>query len=196
MNIDKKRIIIAVTGASGSCYARLLAQRLLACGQIGRLALIVTDNGQKVAAYEDGDEWFSSPGIVRYDNHDLFSDPASGSARFDTMVVIPCSMGMLGKIASGVSDDLVSRSADVMLKERRRLILVTRETPLNSIHIANMQTVTAAGAIVCPASPSFYSLPRNIEQVCMSVVERVMSLMDIDDGQYRWKNPGKENRNK
>ena len=184
--MDKKRIIVAVTGASGSCYARLLAERLLASGQVERLALIVTDNGQQVAAFEDSDGWFSSEGITRYDNHDMFVAPASGSARFDAMAVIPCSMGMLGRIASGVADDLVSRAADVMLKERRRLVMVTRETPLSAIHISNMQAVTAAGAVVCPASPSFYARPHDIDGLCMSVVERVMSLLGIEDGQYRW----------
>jgi 4-hydroxy-3-polyprenylbenzoate decarboxylase len=101
-------------------------------------------------------------------------------------VVVPCSMGTLGRIAAGTSDDLICRAADVILKERRRLILVARDTPLNLIHIRNMQTVTEAGGIICPAVPSFYSLPKTIEDVALTVVNRVVDLIGLDHQSYRW----------
>ncbi len=184
--MNKKNIIIAVTGASGSRYARLFARRLLDSGQAERVALIATDNARDVAAYEDSVEWFSWDGLTLYDNGDMFSPPASGSARFDAMVVIPCSMGMLGRIASGVSNDLISRAADVMLKERRPLVIVPRETPLNYIHVDNMRTLTMAGAVICPASPSFYAMPEDIDALCMSVVDRVLSLIGVEVDAYHW----------
>jgi 4-hydroxy-3-polyprenylbenzoate decarboxylase len=111
---------------------------------------------------------------------------ASGSARFDTMVIVPCSMGTLGRIAGGISDDLVTRAADVILKERRKLILVARDMPLNLIHIRNMQTVTEAGGIICPAIPSYYSKPKTVEELAMTVVNRVIDLIGLEHESYRW----------
>ena len=111
---------------------------------------------------------------------------ASGSAGFDTMIVCPCSMGTLGRIASGVSDDLITRSADVILKERRKLILVVRETPYSLIHINNMKTVTEAGGIICPATPSFYSLPKTAEEIAGTVINRVIDLVGFENDSYRW----------
>jgi 4-hydroxy-3-polyprenylbenzoate decarboxylase len=102
------------------------------------------------------------------------------------MIICPASMGILGRIAGGTSDDLIARGADVMLKERRKLILVPRETPYNLIHIRNMETLTLAGAIICPASPSFYSKPASIDELVMTVVERVISLAGFDDDRFRW----------
>ena len=132
MKMDgRRKIIVAVTGASGSVYARLLCEALSRVAELGEIALIVTGNGRRVAAFEDGDKWLSDSRFTRYDDDDLFAAPASGSASYDAMAVIPCSMGTVGRIASGVSDNLVCRAADVMLKERRRLILVTREAPLS-----------------------------------------------------------------
>ena len=185
--MDKKRkIIVAVTGASGSVYARLLCGALARAQEVGEIALIVTPNGRRVAAFEDQDGWFSDPRYALYDDADLFGAPASGSASFDAMVVVPCSMGMAGRIAGGISDDLVSRAADVMLKERRRLVLVTREAPLNTIHLQNLVRLSEAGAVVCPASPSFYSKPATVEQLCGTIVERVVSLLGIDAPHYEW----------
>jgi 4-hydroxy-3-polyprenylbenzoate decarboxylase len=111
---------------------------------------------------------------------------ASGSAGYHALVVIPCSMGTLGRIAAGISDDLITRAADVQLKERRKLILVTRETPLNLIQIRNMATVTEAGGIICPATPSFYSLPTNMEELALTVVHRVVDLLGLNIDSYRW----------
>ena len=111
---------------------------------------------------------------------------ASGSAKFDTMVVIPCSMGVLGRIAGGISDDLITRAADVILKERRKLVLVPRDMPFSLIHIRNMQTITEAGGIICPAMPSYYSKPKTIEELAMTVVNRVVDLIGLEDESYRW----------
>lgn len=184
--MKKKRIIVAVTGASGSLYARLLCTQLASAPGVGEIALIATPNGEAVAAFEDQAQWLSSPRFTRYVNDDLFAPPASGSAGYDAMAVIPCSMGMAGRIASGVSNDLASRAADVMLKERRRLILVTREAPLSTIHLRNLTALSECGAVVCPASPSFYSRPEQIEELCGTIVERVLSLLEIDLPRYRW----------
>lgn len=182
----KKNIIVAVTGASGSIYGRLLCERLATADGVGEIALIVTDNGRRVAAFEDSDAWMADPRFTLYDNADLFGAPASGSARYDAMAVVPCSMGMAGRIASGVSDDLVSRAADVMLKERRPLVLVTRETPFSTIHLRNLTTLSECGAVVCPACPSFYSHPSDIESLCGTVVERAVGLLGVRIPHFRW----------
>ena len=181
----KKRIVIGVTGASGSLYARLLTEKLLTYDEAD-ISVIVTDNGMAVMRFEDETDWLRQEGLKYYDNNDLFSAPASGSARFDAMVVIPCSMGTLGRIASGVSADLLGRAADVMLKERRTLILVPRELPLHTIHLRNMTALSECGAIICPASPSFYSRPETVESVCRTVTDRVVSLLGFDPGTREW----------
>ena len=187
MKMDgRRKIIVAVTGASGSVYARLLCEALSRVAELGEIALIVTGNGCRVAAFEDGDEWLSDSRFTRYDDDDLFAAPASGSASYDAMAVIPCSMGMAGRIAAGVSNDLASRAADVMLKERRRLILVPREAPLGTIHLRNLTTLSECGAVICPAAPSFYPHPRNIEDLCGTIVERVLTLLDVEVPHYEW----------
>jgi 4-hydroxy-3-polyprenylbenzoate decarboxylase len=122
----------------------------------------------------------------KFSNDDMFASPASGSAAWDAMVVVPCSMGCVGRIASGVSSDLIARAADVMLKEGRTLIVVPRETPLGLIHLRNLTTLAEAGAVVMPASPSFYSRPEEIEAVCATVVERIMARLGIDTPRYEW----------
>src|SRR5690606_26171403 len=127
-----------------------------------------------------------------YSKHDFMAPFASGLAKFDTMYVCPCSMGTLARIAQGISSDLTRRAADVILKERRRLVLVTRETPLSSIHIKNMDMVTQAGGIICPASPSFYSVPKTFEELAATVVDRILSLCDIHVDSYSW---GSEQKN-
>ena len=111
---------------------------------------------------------------------------ASGSAQYDTMIICPCSMGTLARIAQGVSNDLTTRAADVILKERRKLILVTRETPLSLIHIENMKTITLSGGIILPASPSFYSRPDSIDSLASTVIDRVLDLAGIENVTYRW----------
>lgn len=183
----KRKIVIAVTGASGSIYAKLLLQQLQKLqSQIADVAVVMSTNAKQVWALELGDDSFKQLPFKFYDKHDFMVPFASGSARYDTMVIIPCSMGTLGRIASGISDDLVTRAADVILKERRRLILVARDTPFNLIHIRNMQTVTEAGGIICPAVPSFYSKPTTVEEVAMTVVNRVIDLIGLEHDSYRW----------
>ena len=111
---------------------------------------------------------------------------ASGSGKYDIMIIVPCSMGTLGRIAGGISNDLITRAADVILKERRKLIAVVRDTPYNLIHIRNMETVTLAGGIICPATPSFYSKPKTLEEVAATVVDRVIDLAGLTINTYRW----------
>ena len=183
----KKRIVIAITGASGAIYAKLLLEKLQQLNaQIDQVAVVISDNAKQVWQYELGNEDYQNIPFKFYAKTDFMAPFASGSARFDTMVIVPCSMGTLGRIASGVSDDLVTRAADVILKERRKLILVARDMPFNLIHIRNMATVTEAGGIICPAVPSYYSKPKTIEDVAMTVVNRVIDLMGLENESYRW----------
>ena len=147
----------------------------------------MSDNAKDVWEYELGDTSWNELPFTIYGKKDFFAPFASGSARFDTMVICPCSMGTMGRIAGGISDDLITRAADVVLKERRKLILVSRDTPLNLIHINNMKTVTEAGGIICPASPSFYSRPTDLEALAATVVDRVIDLIGLELDTYRWK---------
>lgn len=181
----RRRIIIGITGASGSLYARLLVQKLLACEGV-ELSVIVTDNGLAVMRYEDEIDWLRDERLKYYDNHNFFAAPASGSARFDAMVVVPCTMGTIGRIAAGVSTDLLVRAADVMLKERRTLIIVPRELPVSTIHLRNMTTLSECGAVICPASPSFYNRPATVEAVCETVTDRIVDLLGLDSGAREW----------
>ena len=182
-----KKIVVAVTGASGSIYAKsILDKLLLASNQWDELALVMTENAKQVWQTELGNDNHKNYSIRNYGVSDFMAPFASGSGQFDTMIIIPCSMGTLGRIASGVSNDLISRAADVILKEKRRLICVVRDTPYNLIHIRNMETVTLAGGIICPATPSFYSKPQTIEQVAATVVDRVLDLAGIDIKTFRW----------
>jgi len=190
--MSKRKIVVAITGASGAIYAQLLLQKLQQLSpQIAELAIVMSDNAKQVWQFElDNTDYDKLPYKI-YAKNDFMAPFASGSARFDTMVVIPCSMGTLGRIASGTSDDLIARAADVILKERRKLILVARDTPLNLIHIRNMVTVTEAGGIICPAVPSFYSKPKGIEEIAMTVVNRVIDLMGLESESYRWSEQGR-----
>lgn len=179
------RVIVAITGASGSIYARLTIEALLRAPEVEQIALLYSDTAREVVAFE-GVDIPSDERIKLYDNHDLFAPVASGSAAYDAMIVVPSSVGTLGRIAHGLSQTLIERAADVMLKERRRLILVVREAPYSLIHLRNMTALTEAGGIVVPASPSFYSRPLTIEEACMTVVERVIALLGIDQPHYEW----------
>ena len=180
------RVVVAITGASGSIYARLTIEALLRSSQVEHIALVYSDTAREVIAFE-GVVIPDDERITVYDNHNLFASVASGSAAYDAMVVVPSSVGTLGRIAHGLSQTLIERAADVMLKERRRLLLVVRETPYSLIHLRNMTTLTEAGAIVVPASPSFYSHPSTIEEVCMTVVERIVALLGIEQPHYVWR---------
>ncbi len=191
-----RKIILAIGGASGAIYARLIAERLIAVAQsepdyFSQVALICSDQALAIAQHEDSAAWMDNELFTRYSNQDFFAAPASGSAAFDTMIVVPCSMGFVGRVSAGIADSLMLRAADVMLKERARLVLVTRETPLSTIHTDNLARLNHAGAIICPASPSFYSQPKSIEELCGSVVERVLKLCEIDTPSYIW---GEDNK--
>jgi 4-hydroxy-3-polyprenylbenzoate decarboxylase len=182
-----QKIVVAITGASGAIYARLLIEKLLAIkDQWTDLAVVMTDNARLVWQTELGDNAFEEYPLKYYRQNDFMAPFASGSGRYNTMIIVPCSMGTLGRIATGVSSDLISRAADVVLKERRKLICVIRDTPYNLIHIRNMATVTEAGGIICPATPSFYSKPGTIEAVALTVVDRVLDLAGFDINAFRW----------
>lgn len=184
---NKRKIIVAITGASGSIYAKLLLDFLLSQQNI-EVGVVLSDNAKIVWKHELGNQEYNNYPFTFYSKNDFNAPFASGSAKYDTMVVIPCSMGTLGRIANGISNDLLTRAADVILKERRKLILVARETPYNLIHINNMKTITEAGGIICPATPSFYSQPKTIEDVAKTVVNRVIDLIGLDSKSYRWGN--------
>ncbi|MEO7306405.1 MAG: UbiX family flavin prenyltransferase [Ferruginibacter sp.] len=182
-----KKIVIAITGASGSIYADLLLKKLQQLnGQWEALSLVMTSNAKEVWKIELGNEKFSNYDVKLYSQQDFNAPFASGSGQYDTMIIIPCSMGTLGRIACGISNDLISRAADVVLKERRKLICVVRDTPYNLIHIRNMETITLAGGIICPATPSFYSNPATIEELAATVVDRVIDLAGLHNESYRW----------
>lgn len=181
------KIVIAITGASGAIYPKLLIERLLSIPeQWSELSVVMSNNAKQVWQMELQNEDYTSYPIKYYDKHDFNAPFASGSARYNIMIVAPCSMGTLGRIANGISDDVVTRAADVVLKERRKLILLARETPYNLIHIRNMETITLAGGIICPASPSFYSNPQTIEQLASTVTDRVLDLAGLTIDSYRW----------
>lgn len=181
-----RKIIVAVTGASGAIYARKTLEALMDVPYLEQIAVVTSRNGEAVAAYE-GETLPDTDGrIVRYGNDDMFAPPASGSARYDAMIIVPCSVGSAGRIASGTSQDLIGRAADVMLKERRRLILVVRETPLSTIHLNNLAAISECGGIILPASPSFYSHPVDIEDLCGTVTGRILDLLEIENDAYRW----------
>lgn len=183
------KIVIAITGASGSIYPKLLLDKLQQLeNQWSSIGIIITDNAKIVWKTELGNEDYNIYNATYYSKNDFMAPFASGSGDYDTMIIIPCSMGTLGRIASGISDDLTSRAADVILKERRKLICVVRETPYNLVHIRNMETITLAGGIICPATPSFYSRPKNIEEAAITVVDRVLDLAGLKISTFRWGN--------
>lgn len=172
------RIVVAITGASGSLYA----QRLLDALDPARHAVhvVLSRYAQAVLGEELPDGLRLREGVVTHNLRSMNAPFASGSNPFDAMVVIPCSMGTLGRIAHGVSDDLLLRAADVMLKERRKLILVPRETPLSLIHLENLRLLLQAGATILPANPSFYTRPQTVEAVADTVVARVLDHLGLE----------------
>jgi 4-hydroxy-3-polyprenylbenzoate decarboxylase len=182
-----KKIVVAVGGSSGSIYAKVLLDRLAGLkDQWEAVGLVMSKNACFNWELELGDKSYEQYDFDRYDTKDFMAPFASGSAQYDTMIICPCSMGQMGRIAAGLSTDLVGRAADVMLKERRNLILVPRDTPYNLIHIRNMETITLAGGIICPASPSFYSLPKTFEALAATVTDRVLDLAGFKLDSYRW----------
>ena len=192
--VDKKpyfkimnKVVVAITGASGTIYARLLLGKIFAMkDQCDELAMVMTENAKQVWETETGNDDYKNLPVKNYSTTDFTAPFASGSGKFNTMIIVPCSMGTLGRIATGVSNDLITRAADVILKERRKLICVVRDTPYSLIHIRNMETVTLAGGIICPATPSFYSVPKTIDEVAATVVDRVLDLAGFDIKTFRW----------
>ncbi len=183
------KIAVAITGASGSVYAKLLLDKLLLLrDQYQEVGVVMSKNAKEIWEAELGNDSYNSYPFRYFDKFDFTAPFASGSARYNIMMVVPCSMGTLGRIAAGISDDLVTRAADVILKERRKLILMVRDTPYNLIHIRNMETVTLAGGIICPATPSFYSKPSTIEELAATVVDRALDLAGLDFASFRWGN--------
>jgi 4-hydroxy-3-polyprenylbenzoate decarboxylase len=180
----KKKIVVAVTGASGSIYARRLLQHLAQHPTEPEVGVVLSKNAPDVWKHELG----TGPDLPFkvYSRDDFWAPFASGSARYTEMVIVPCSMGTLGRIAHGISDDLITRAADVILKERRRLICVLRDTPYNQIHLQNMLTVDRAGGIILPASPSFYSRPTDFDSLADTVISRVLDLIGLPSDSYRW----------
>lgn len=181
------KIVLAITGASGSIYPKLLLDRLLTIKeQWSDLAVVMSQNAKLVWKTELDNELYTQYPVKFYEANDFMAPFASGSGRYNIMIIAPCSMGTLSRIATGVSTDLVTRAADVVLKERRKLICMIRDTPYNLIHIRNMETVTLAGGIICPATPSFYSKPTTIEEVAATVTDRILDLAGLDITTYRW----------
>ena len=181
------KIVLAITGASGSLYPKLLIEKLLTIrDQWEDLAIVMTENAKQIWKTELNDEDYQRYPLKIHTNDDFMAPFASGSARYNCMLIAPCSMGTLGRIANGISNDLITRAADVMLKERRKLICVIRDTPYNLVHIRNMETITLAGGIICPATPSFYSNPTSIEALVSTVVDRVLDLSGFTYDSFRW----------
>ena len=181
------KLVIAATGASGTIYLqRLLEQIDCAANEVH---LIMSGHAKQVAAQEV-DELRIPEGVAKHPENDLNVPYVSGSARFDAMVIAPCSMSTLGRMASGSGETALLRTADVFLKERRKLIIVPRETPWNLIHARNVVTVLEAGAVVLPAIPSFYSRPQSVEEVVDTVVWRILDQLGLPNPHaFRWKDP-------
>jgi 4-hydroxy-3-polyprenylbenzoate decarboxylase len=187
MEQNKHKIVIGVSGASGAIYAKVLFDRLQQLQeQVEACGVLFSDNAKGVWLHELGNRCYEQLPFEKYAPHNFYAPFASGSAGYDAMIICPCSMGTLGRIASGVSNDLMTRAADVMLKERQKLVLVVRETPYNLIHINNMRTVTEAGGIICPATPSFYSKPLTFEALASTVVDRALVLAGFRIDGFRW----------
>jgi 4-hydroxy-3-polyprenylbenzoate decarboxylase len=181
------KIAVAITGASGSVYAKVLLERLQKMtDQVTEVGMVWSDNAYIVWQHELGDKSYESLPFKRWDKRDFMAPFASGSSSYSSLIICPCSMGTVGRIAGGISNDLITRAADVMLKERRKLICVVRETPYNLIHLRNMTAVTEAGGIICPATPSFYSIPQTIEEAADTVIQRVLQLCGLKTDGYKW----------
>lgn len=190
-----KQYVVGITGASGSIYGLRTIEALLEAG--ARVRLILTENGEKVIAYETGrepGEWIAefkarfSDLLILEDNKDLFSAAASGSHLADGMVIAPCSMSKLAHIAAGITPDLLTRAADVALKQRRPLVVMPRETPLSQIHLKNMLTLAECGAFIVPAMPAFYQKPKCLDDMADFMAGRVLDCLGVENHRYaRWK---------
>lgn len=194
-----KHILVAITGASGSRYGLRLTAELLRAGC--RVSLLLSEPGRQVLNYETGLGWsaesaecqrqvtthFASEDVISLDNSNLFAAVASGSNPADAMVICPCSMGTAGRVAAGLSETLLERAADVMLKERRPLLVVPRETPLSVIHLENLLRLARAGAVIIPAMPAFYHLPQSLDDLVDFVVGKVLDQLGVEHELFkRW----------
>jgi 4-hydroxy-3-polyprenylbenzoate decarboxylase len=188
-----KKIILGLTGASGSVYFLRLVGQL--SQQDIELHLIASQLGEKVLRYETGvtmEEqvklWSTNRArVILEDNSNLFSSAASGSSRFDAMAIVPCSMSTLAKLAHGIADTLLTRAADVMMKERRKLVLVPRETPLSTVHLKNMTELSQLGVTILPAMPGFYGRPETMDDLINFVVGKTLDCLEIENQYYtRW----------
>jgi 4-hydroxy-3-polyprenylbenzoate decarboxylase len=203
MPSDNKNIAVIMTGASGSVYGLRLVEKLLQTDH--KVALLVSDAGLQVLKYETGIDWERDPAVqtqqvrkhfngasnvICYANNDFFAPIASGSAAPDATVIVPCSMGTLGRVAAGLSGTLIERVADVSLKERRELIMVPRETPFNQIHLENLLKLSQAGAHILPAMPAFYQKPETVADMVDFVVGKILDALKVEHDLFqRW---GKE----
>jgi 4-hydroxy-3-polyprenylbenzoate decarboxylase len=186
------KLVIAATGASGTIYLQRLLQQMDCAAH--EVHLVMSGHAGQVAK-EELDTFTVPKSVMQHAENDLNVPFVSGSARFDAMVVVPCSMATIGRIASGSSDSALLRAADVFLKERRKLILVPRETPWNLIHARNVVTLLEAGAVVLPAIPSFYSRPASVEAVVDTVVWRILDQLGLPNPRaYRWSAAGPAGR--
>jgi 4-hydroxy-3-polyprenylbenzoate decarboxylase len=193
MVIDMRKIILGLTGASGSIYFLRLVEQL--SQQEVELHLIASESGVKVLQYETGITlseqvmlWNKNKArVILEDNKNLFSRAASGSSQFDAMAIVPCSMSTLAMLAHGITETLLTRAADVMMKERRRLVLVPRETPLSTVHLKNMTELSQLGAIILPAMPGFYGQPDTMDDLINFVVGKTLDSLGIENNYYqRW----------
>ena len=178
-------IIVAITAASGAIYARQCLELLLNSGSVDKIGVIMSEHAHDVLKAE-AITLPEDSHIEYYDNNNMWASPASGSARWDSMIIVPASMGTIGRIAAGISRTLIERAADVMLKERRKLIIVAREAPYSLIHLRNMTTLTEAGAIILPASPAFYFQPTTIEELCLNLSQRIVEMAGIETQHKIW----------
>jgi 4-hydroxy-3-polyprenylbenzoate decarboxylase len=186
----KRKIVIGITGASGAPYARrlvsVLADRVRSRGDV-ELGVCLSSTAPEVWKLECGGDLEASIGAPLWGTRDFRAPFASGSAGWHAMAIVPCSMGTAARIAHGISDTLLTRAADVMLKERRTLVVVPRETPLSVIHLENLAALARAGAVVLPAMPSFYGRPATLEDALDTVVARVLDHLGVEhDLVRRW----------
>lgn len=184
---QQRQILVCVSGASGSLYAKSLLDSLRDRLAPQQVSMVFTANALSVWAHEIGLDVATRYPFRQCDVTDFSVPFVSGSARVDTMIIVPASMGIIARIAQGVSADVITRAADVMLKEKRRLIVVPRESPYSLIHLRNMEQLLLAGAHVCPASPHFYARPSTLEQLVGGFVDRLLDLCDLPTADaFRW----------
>jgi len=182
------KIVIAVTGGSGSIYAEDLIEKLILSEHlIDKIALIRSKNAELAWKHELDTVWPQHTKITYFSKNDFMAPFASGSAVYDCMIILPASMGTIGRIANGISDDLISRAADVFLKEKKKLIICPREMPFNQIHLKNLLAIQQAGSTIFPTSPSFYSKPSSIKKLIGTVTDRIIDHIGLKQkDSFRW----------